>query len=211
MLAIYPMVGASAAACAQNLKSNSFIGTFTSGWVFSSTGVTPNGTSSCFFDTNFATTTFSTTNNSFGFYTRTNLISTQGDMGALDDLTTYQINMGANYSGAGAFARNFSSIYGGVTNTNTQGFYTNSRILSTEFKMYKNNTLLQTITSSTGTALSGIRMALGGHMLAGNTSVAVPSSKEYSFAFLSNGLDATQNSNFYTAVQTFQTSLSRQV
>ena len=34
MKAIYPMVGASAAACAQNLKSASFTGTFSSGWTF---------------------------------------------------------------------------------------------------------------------------------------------------------------------------------
>ena len=45
MKAIYPMVGASAAACAQNLKSASFTGTFSSGWTFASTGVTGNGTS----------------------------------------------------------------------------------------------------------------------------------------------------------------------
>jgi hypothetical protein len=45
MLAIYPMVGASAAACAQNLKSASFTGTFTSGWTFASTGVLGNGVS----------------------------------------------------------------------------------------------------------------------------------------------------------------------
>ena len=31
MKAIYPMVGSSAAACAQNLKSSSFTGTFSSG------------------------------------------------------------------------------------------------------------------------------------------------------------------------------------
>ena len=48
MKAIYPMVGASAAACAQNLKSSSFTGTFTSGWTFASSGVTPNGTSAYF-------------------------------------------------------------------------------------------------------------------------------------------------------------------
>ena len=52
MKAIYPMVGASAAACAQNLKSSSFTGTFTSGWTFASTGVTPNGTSA-YFNTGF--------------------------------------------------------------------------------------------------------------------------------------------------------------
>jgi len=52
MKAIYPMVGASAAACAQNLKSSSFTGTFTSGWTFASTGVTGNGTSA-YFNTTF--------------------------------------------------------------------------------------------------------------------------------------------------------------
>ena len=52
MKAIYPMVGASAAACAQNLKSASFTGTFTSGWTFASTGVNGNGTSA-YFNTTF--------------------------------------------------------------------------------------------------------------------------------------------------------------
>lgn len=50
MKAVYPMVGASAAACAQNLKSSSFTGTFTSGWTFSSSGIVSNGTSA-YFDT----------------------------------------------------------------------------------------------------------------------------------------------------------------
>ena len=45
MKAIYPMVGSSAAACAQNLVSSSFTGTFSSGWTYANTGVTPNGTS----------------------------------------------------------------------------------------------------------------------------------------------------------------------
>lgn len=211
MKAIYPMVGASAAACAQNLKSSSFTGSFSTGWSFSSNGVTPNGTTSCFFDTNFEATSFTLTNNAFGFYTRSNIISNQGDMGALDDNSANQINMGANYIGAGAFARNFSTSYGGATNTNTQGFYSNSRIVSTEFKMYKNGSVLQTIASSTGTALSGVRMALGGHMNAANISVSVPSTKQYAFAFLSDGLTDTQASNFYTAVQAFQTMLSRNV
>jgi hypothetical protein len=62
MKAIYPMVGASAAACAQNLKSSSFTGTFSSGWTFASTGVTPNGTSA-YMDTTFLPSTSFTNNN----------------------------------------------------------------------------------------------------------------------------------------------------
>lgn len=209
MKAIYPMVGASAAACAQNLKSSSFTGTFTSGWTFASTGVTPNG--SAFMDTNFATTIFNVNNNAFGFYTRTNVIGTQGDMGVLNDGSTNQINMGANYLSYGAFARNFTTASGPGININSLGFYINSRIVSTQFKMYKNDSTLMTVVANSATALSGIRMALGGHMNVGNASVSVPSTKEYSFAFLSDGLSDTNCTNFYSAVQTFQTSLIRQV
>ena len=71
MKAIYPMVGSSAAACAQNLKSSSFTGSFTSGWTFASTGVTPNGTSA-YFDTFFIPSVeFSGANASISVYTRT--------------------------------------------------------------------------------------------------------------------------------------------
>ena len=43
MKAIYPMVGASAAACAQNLVSSSFTGTFSGGGTYASTGIIGNG------------------------------------------------------------------------------------------------------------------------------------------------------------------------
>ena len=48
-------------------------------------------------------------------------------------------------------------------------------------------------------------------MQSGNSSVLWPSSKEFAFAFMSSGLNDTDNLNLYTAVQTFQTTLSRQV
>ena len=73
MKAIYPMVGASAAACAQNLKSSSFTGTFTSGVTFASTGVTGNGTSD-YFNTAYNPVTQSDSQTSFymSIYIRTN-------------------------------------------------------------------------------------------------------------------------------------------
>ena len=72
MKAIYPMVGASAAACAQNLKSSSFTGTFNGGWTYASSGVTPNGTSG-YMDTGLNSfTDFTQTSISYGIYYRTN-------------------------------------------------------------------------------------------------------------------------------------------
>jgi hypothetical protein len=80
MKAIYPMVGASAAACAQNLKSSSFTGTFTSGWTFASTGVTPNGTSA-YCDTNLPNNTMSQNSMTMCTYLRTDNTITTGDLG----------------------------------------------------------------------------------------------------------------------------------
>lgn len=69
MKAIYPMVGASAAACAQNLKSSSFTGTFNGGWTFASTGATPNGTTG-YMDTGLTPSTeLNVNSNGIGFYT----------------------------------------------------------------------------------------------------------------------------------------------
>ncbi len=128
MKAIYPMVGASAAACAQNLKSSSFTGTFTSGWTYTSNGITGNGATSCFMNTNFTPNNLLQNNNAIGFYSRTNIIAQQTDLGIAASILP-PINMGANFTGAGAFSRNFNSSFGGFVNSDTRGFYTNCRIV----------------------------------------------------------------------------------
>jgi len=80
MKAIYPMVGASAAACAQNLRSSSFTGSFSSGWTFASTGVKGNGTST-FMDTNLSSNTSLSLNDlSLSIYSRTDS-NIGGDIG----------------------------------------------------------------------------------------------------------------------------------
>jgi hypothetical protein len=206
MKAIYPMVGASAAACAQNLKSSSFTGTFTSGWTFASTGVKANGTGSCFFDTKVLFSSVSTTSNSYGLYTRTNLIESSADMGISGN---YQL--GVNFSGFGAFARNLALVTTGSVNSDTRGFYNCSRIVTTEFKYFKNATTLSTVIANSATPIATMNIALGGEMLTGNLAVAAPSSKEFAFAFIGDGLDSSENTLYYNAVQTFQTTLSRQV
>jgi hypothetical protein len=211
MKAIYPMVGASAAACAQNLKSSSFTGTFTSGWTYTSNGITGNGATSCFMNTNFTPNNLLQNNNAIGFYSRTNIIAQQTDLGIFASISA-PINIGANFTGAGAFARNFSSAFGGFVNSDTRGFYTNCRIVSTENIMYKNGVILGTPIASTAiTPTSSPNIAIGGEMQSNNLSVVWPSTKQFAFVFFSDGLTSTQNLNFYTAVQAFQTTLNRQV
>ena len=208
MKAIYPMVGASAAACAQNLKSSSFTGTFTSGWTFASTGATPNGTSA-YMNSNFIPSTEYLTNNSasMGFYSPTLALDTQIAMGA--DISGSGINLlnryyntGNNYIGR-AFVREMMP----TTQLSNIGFTFLSTINNTSLKLYFNSSNVYTNTTPENSTLRpNISIYVGG--LNGGVQ---RTSQQFRFAFIGNGLTDTEASNFYTAVQAFQTTLSRQV
>jgi hypothetical protein len=210
MKAIYPMVGASAAACAQNLKSSSFTGTFTSGWTFASTGVTPNGTSA-YMNTNFVPNSNLTLNSGhLSFYSRTNNNTGVDDIGAA--ITTDLQNMRLIIRNGGSL---FCDLNSGTTarisgsNANSLGFYIGSRTTSTTFKVFKNNTTFGTNTNTNNGTQPIINLYIG--CLNGNGIPQNYSNRECAFASLGDGLTDTEASNFYTAVQAFQTTLSRQV
>jgi len=209
MKAVYPMVGASAAACAQNLKSSSFTGTFSSGWTFASTGVTPNGTSA-YMDTNFNMLTdyISTSNASIGAYIRTNTGSGTYDMGAGANVSVSN-GMLIMPSLGGTF---YGSAMGGLmfeTNANTQGFYCMNRDGGSQY-MYKrgNITINKSAVSAVG-SISSLTIYIG----SSNSSQSNYkfSNRETAFNFIGDKLTQTEVSNFYTAVQAFQTTLARQV
>ena len=200
MKAIYPMVGASAAACAQNLKSSSFTGTFTSGWTFASTGVTPNGTSA-YMNTNCAPTNMAQNSASGFIYNRTD-----STLITLNGCTNFEIN---------DFDPN-RILYGAVNNaeqpigtqTTTLGFWGVSRISSTGWANYKNGTNIANKTAAS-IAPSSLSIFMASRNVTG--SPLTFGDKQVAFYCIGDGLTDTQASDFYTAVQTFQTTLSRQV
>jgi hypothetical protein len=216
MKAIYPMVGGGAgttaqrqAACSQNLKSSSFTGTFTTGWTFSSTGVTPNGTSALM-DTNFnAFDNFTNGNLHLSFYSRTN--STANAFSA-------EIYLRRAYQSAGTLALRIcdkSSGVAGVTfgddtnegiyaSSSTAGFMVGSETSNSLRKVFKNNSLLGTNTNTSTTAIGNVNISLASNGFGFSTN-------ECSFSSLGDGLTDTQASNFYTAVQAFQTTLNREI
>jgi hypothetical protein len=214
MKAIYPMVGASAAACAQNLKSSSFTGTFSSGWTFASTGVTPNGTSA-FFNTTFAPTSFNSINDAhLSFYSRSNTtyapyvidIGTNADAssGNNPELSIAMRHSGSTYNTLGSY---FFSI--NYVNATSAFHSISSRTSSTLFKGYKNGTLQATNTTANVLSAFANNIYIGSVNFGGTPSRF--STRECALASLGDGLSDTQASNFYTAVQAFQTTLSRQV
>ena len=203
MKAVYPMVGASAAACAQNLKSSSFTGTFTSGWTFASTGVTPNGTSA-YMDTGFNGNTNGTLSNEhISFYSRTN-IGDKPIMGASDgaDETNIYPNLG------GTFYYRVQKTNGGSSGTNLNGaaFFMANRVDSSNVSGFRNTTKY-TISNAVGNKLNR-NYYIGGNNNVVGTAYAT---NQCAFASIGDGLTDTQASNFYTAVQAFQTTLARNV
>lgn len=207
MKAIYPMVGATAAACAQNLKSSSFTGTFTAtGWTFASTGVTPNGTSA-FMNTGLNASIELTTPSHLSYYTGTNANtgSDQIDIG----LTNFWLSLW--YKGSGfnnSLARNQSStvLLNGGTVTDSRGFGISTKI-GTTAKIFMNN-IQKDSKTDTATNYSNANVFLGAF---GNPGAQLYSNRDCRFASIGDGLTDTEASDLYTAVQAFQTTLSRQV
>lgn len=205
MKAIYPMVGASAAACAQNLVSSSFTGTFNGGVTFASTGVTGNG-STGYMNTSLNVNSILSLNSThLSYYSRTNIPggSVAVEMGVTGTTSTYLLY---NYFGIG-----YSAINGGQSGrpsaaSPTTGLLIGSRMSNSEEKYYTNN-ISQTFTnSSTGKENKNIFL-----MAFNNVGPQSYSTKECAFASIGDGLTDTEASNFYTAVQAFQTTLSRNV
>lgn len=207
MKAVYPMVGASAAACAQNLKSSSFTGTFTSGWTFASTGVTGNGTSSYMDSGGFNSAANLSLNSAhISYYSRTNSSSSMVMAGTQ---SLYVLGRWTNYHANNSVESNLGGISTGAT---TAGFFMSNRTVGTEMKYQINGSIQTDSTSTAATASTTESTPL--YMGCQNTaSFGIRLFNDYSTAFysLGDGLTDTQASDFYTAVQTFQTTLSRQV
>lgn len=208
MKAIYPMVGASAAACAQNLKSSSFTGTFNGGITYASTGVKPNGTTG-YMNTNLnMANQFSTINSvHLSYYSRTNISANDVEMGVYG--TTTGAYLLYTYSGSSFKSLNRAQSVGGSNYTPTTGLLIGNRNSSTQEKYYHNGTLVDTINVASSGNLNNLNIFLMGYNV--NGAAAELSQKESAYASIGDGLTDTEASNLYTAVQAFQTTLSRQV
>lgn len=207
MKAVYPMVGASAAACAQNLKSASFTGTFSSGWTFASTGISCGGSS---FMNTFLTpsTDLSLNNTHLSVYVRTNNAQSNPAIGNTDNGSgNNELSIYPRYTGDNVYIRINASSSPITTSANSQGMHIGSRIVSEQIKYYKNSSSFSL--SNNSSSLTTGTMPLGAFRYLGTTVTYYTG--EFAFCSIGDGLTDTQAGNFYTAVQAFQTTLSRQV
>jgi hypothetical protein len=202
MKAIYPMVGASAAACAQNLKSSSFTGTFSGGWTYSANGITGNGTNA-YMDTN--------VKNNINLIDRASHWSMY-----FRTLGNFEFN---GYYNGSVFGVQLNTVPGKIalglnnliltTVNSTIGYLIGSINSSTSSKLYLNNTNPYINTSAVGVISQNLNFYIGAMNNLG--SPGFYSTQQISFTSLGDNLNDTQASDFYTAVQAFQTTLSRNV
>jgi hypothetical protein len=205
MKAIYPMVGASAAACAQNLKSSSFTGTFNGGWTFASTGAKPNGISAYMTTSINPSVELQVNSNSVGYYTGTNLSEIHPDpipIGAFNGVTQ-SLLIGKTNSN---FVTRMNGNVVGHSTSLMKGFFIGSRQSSTVTDMYIDG--VQVATGNSGGTLPTNNINLAATVV---TVFYGFTTNDFRYAFIADGLSDTEAANYYTAVQAFQTTLSRQV
>jgi len=210
MKAIYPIVGGTASSHKFNLKDPrdldaAFRLNFATGWTHSANGMLPNGTSAFANTFLIENTSLNTNDSHISIYSRTNATGAQCDIGAA--IGTTQSNIFPNLSGI-FYPRVQASNAGTVVSLNTQGLFMANRVNSTQVQGWRNTTKYTITSSSTGKVT--VPFWLGDLNLNG-ASGSVASQRQLAFSSIGDGLTDTEAANFYTAVQAFQTTLSRQV
>jgi len=215
MKAVYPMVGQIAISQKYNLKNPldtnaAFRLTFAGGWTHDSLGATPNGTNAyanTFLNT---TTNLSLNSGHLSFYSRTNSVDAtlRVDIGSLKSTPDSYSDLQLGSNNSSQFRLNNTTTSNSVATTNTLGFYSGSRTASNIIKLFKNGSIIVNGTAPSN-ATSLINFYLGA---ANNNGTALYySQKQCAFASIGDSLTDTEAANLYNRVQTFNTTLQRQV
>lgn len=208
MKAIYPFLGGTAASHKFNLKNPldtnaAFRLVFSGGWTHSSTGATPNGvngTADTFLNEN---TVLNLNDEHITVYLRTNTATLAGDIGAFVS-STFQSNILPRFSDF-VYGRIHATAGPAISNTDSRGFFMANRTNNTNVNVYKNTTF--TVVSSTVTGKVNDTFIFGRRA----KTEGVYSDREIAFSTIGDGLNATEATNLYTAIQAYQTTLGRQV
>jgi hypothetical protein len=212
MYRMYPYIGGTANSHAvEGVNPSVNSGTFNGGWTHSVSGATPNGTNGYMTQ---SPTIAPSINANFGFGVYVN--ETAGNKTAIG---SYSDNgTGANGQGYAAIALvSASSIWAAGSNdrlndvttrarTINQGFFAASRTSGT-------NVVLKENTGTTNVTITQV-LDTQAQFIGGRSSNGAPEdffNKRLAFVFQGNNLSSSELDTLYTAIQTYQTSLGRQV
>jgi hypothetical protein len=215
MKAIYPIVGGSASSHKYNLKDPrdldaAFRLTFATGWTHSATGIKGNGTTA-FADSFFNLSTQTTdTNISGGVYVRENTITIGQSFGACTGFFE-GLQFFAKYTDNNTYFSANNYILNGSGNfvTDTRGLFVVSKTGATQTQLFRNGSLIRTASPTTVNTPPNINVVIGARR--NITVIQNYETREMAFVYFGETLNSTEIANLYTAVQAFQTTLSRQV
>ena len=209
MKALYPMVGGTAGKHKFNFMDARDLDAayrlvFSGGWTHSSTGALPNGTNA-YANTKYNPNVSGSLNNEhLSYYSRTNSNGTEVEIGARAvSVSLIEIRT----SGTTYFTINDAG-YATYADANSLGFYKANRTASNVINGWKNGTKVVNSTNASS-FLVNKEIFLGAFN--DISSIQYYSTKECALVSIGDGLTDTEAANFYTAVQVFQTTLSRQV
>jgi|LakMenE18May11ns_1017448.scaffolds.fasta_scaffold9853743_3 hypothetical protein len=217
MKALYPFVGGTATTHKFNLKNPldtdaAFRLGFNGGWTHNINGISGNA-SNTFANTFLNPLSILTLNSThISLYSRTNIAQEAIDCGC-STTSNNRIASHLKWSDSNSYHDMYSSTVTRITHAlgataSTTLFITN-RNASNVFNLWRNGTKLTTQTNTLASSLPNFNLYLG----ARNTGASIdyPSSRNYAFASIGDGLTDQNATDLTTAINTFQTSLSRNV
>jgi hypothetical protein len=216
MKALYPFVGGTASSHKWNLKDPRDLDAayrlvFNGGWTHSNTGALPNGTTG-YADTYLTPQSNLTQNNChLSFYSRSNTAgANRASMGSTNPSFTTSHQMFLRFTDENFYGIiDSNTAFAQYSNTNTTGYYVVSRASNNSIKAYKNSSLIATNTTTIIAIANSYSIFIGAR--SDSSSPQNFDDKETAFASIGDGLTDTEAANFYSAVQSFQTTLSRNV
>jgi hypothetical protein len=216
MKAIYPIVGGTAPQHKFNLKDPrdldvAFRLTFSTGWTHSSTGIKGNGTTA-FADSFFNLSTQTTgTNISAGVYIRDNTITAGASFGAVGGVSFEGLQITPKFTDNNTYFGANNQITNGSGNfvTDTRGLFVVSKTGGTQTQLFRNGSLIRTASPTTLNTPPNINVVIGARRQ--SALIQNYESRQMAFVYFGDTLNSTEIANLYTAIQAFQTSLSRQV
>jgi len=186
---------------------------FSGGWTYSTNGAQPNGTNG-YADTKFSPSANLTANSShLSIYSRTAIGNLpQSDMGSYSVAANDAFTLAIAYSNVcymGSYAFGAAVNYIDFANTDSRGYYINTRTSSTLLKGFKNNILGDTSTTSVTGVLPTLNTTIGAENF--NGTATSYSTKQYAFATIGTGLSDAEVAILNQLVTDYETTLNRNV
>ncbi len=210
MKALYPFVGGTATTHKYNFwdardLDAAFRLSFSGGWTHSSTGALPNGTNGAADTFLIPNTILSLNSTHLSYYSRTNNSFNGAEMGG-NSAAAYAMLM-IKYAGTLYGWINASASGVSASVSDSSGFFTANRNASNVNNAYRNGTKLnETSTASFSLPISNIYIGCRN-----DGAPAFFSNRECAFSSIGLGFSDTDQTNYNSIVQTFQTTLGRNV